>query len=1213
MAPAIAPDAKIPCPTPQHLQAELETLTYALEPEEKEDTWEKFEKAIIRFAAVTRGGGYKHLEMYIEGVGRKGVGPKLAKCMLSDRGRLSGVSTDLLQTFAPRLSSNFKPLVNLFLEPLIDLLGRPNKVFLKRAEKCFITIITHCHLFGILPEMKRGLSDNAASCRRGCAIGIERAMKEWGKEIFGKKGAKMLEDCVKKMATDKDPEVRQTGRRVWAKFQEIWAERIDDFSAPLTPTIRRYLEIPAANGPGPSKLRAATRPAAAPSSRPASTATTSSLGATVTKPQYSRVQALNSRPHRPAAPPTRPAPTEAGPSRRQSPRKESGPVEDHEVDEEEGTHAVQPMLSRSVSSGPSRPFDMGALGTLGRNGRSVSHNILTSIHVSGGMIDLETGKYNPLSKPVRPALTNVLSTMSLPADPSEMTQPPRRFAPPARIVRLIQPSDEDGANDPPYGEYPIVTPSGTTVLRGAVRAAHAGISRRPPPLGQAHRRVVTAPVGPIAEDDTTMKTPVAAGRTMPRQRPAEQEKESRVDVEDQIAKERQPISSETEAEHKSQYPVPLQSVHVDSPLMPVLIRSASGDVKADDKEEQSDGMIDMENEVYPASPAREVESEESEKSRKELEIAAKVELPSSPVHEAVALTDQPEDGNSAKKLEQPSAEFQGEERDTELETAGPLSAPLKKLEDVPTDKPRPVVDTLLGIPSETADLVSSAQSSTTTTGVDLASTTSEEVPSAPDIPNAPDIPPKPAQSRPKVVTAKSTLATTKPSTTRQPPAARKPPVPPARTARTVSAPISRRPFKPTSLTTATAASAARAVSVSNPAPAPSVISKPAVATSTTAKVPIIVTSTKSKAAESASTSVKPVATVSAKTATSPAKATKSESKPAVKAAIPPVSRPGPARVVSGARKPTVSSQVPLPPAKKEKIRLKAPLPSFRPQSNKTRAAADTAAQRSLQASTSSAPGGRARVRPEMIKLPESPAQVKPSEVPLPASPRDIPLPPTPHSMVSSVANSAQRPSPLKTERSRARAASTASAPQSPITVAPPKPLSPILTTETSHLPPAPNFAPAQLVSGDKYLNGMGLPSSASDPFASTSARTNFSEASTQPAMSEASDETSDTTDGEMDGVTFNHPSETRTPVQAEYVAIQEPNGNGDLIELSASSRQTNAFAPRMDVSTPQKSAAMLLAKLDGVSATLGMTGTERKVLSVKDANTPGWMDADMSA
>ena len=150
--------------------------------------------------------------------------------MLSDRGRLSGTATDLLQTFAPRLAGNFQPLVPIYLPPLLQLLGRPNKVVLKRTEKCLSTIITNCHIPSILLELNKGLVDEAATCRRGCATGLEIALAEWAVDegVWSDRTLRALEEGLKRMAPDKDAEVRQTGRRVWVKYQQLWPERVDE-------------------------------------------------------------------------------------------------------------------------------------------------------------------------------------------------------------------------------------------------------------------------------------------------------------------------------------------------------------------------------------------------------------------------------------------------------------------------------------------------------------------------------------------------------------------------------------------------------------------------------------------------------------------------------------------------------------------------------------------------------------------------------------------------------------------------------------------------------------------------------------------------------------------------------------------------------------------------------------------------------------------------
>jgi hypothetical protein len=148
--------------------------------------------------------------------------------MASDRGRLSGAATDLLQTFAPRLGVAFQPLVQLYVAQLVKLLGRPNKVYLKRAERCMSTIISNCPLPAIIPHLRIGLDDRSETCKRLSATSIELAIREWDVDRWHDKDLEVLERCIRKMATDKDAQVRKTGKGVWASFQEIWPERVDE-------------------------------------------------------------------------------------------------------------------------------------------------------------------------------------------------------------------------------------------------------------------------------------------------------------------------------------------------------------------------------------------------------------------------------------------------------------------------------------------------------------------------------------------------------------------------------------------------------------------------------------------------------------------------------------------------------------------------------------------------------------------------------------------------------------------------------------------------------------------------------------------------------------------------------------------------------------------------------------------------------------------------
>ncbi|WVQ81703.1 hypothetical protein IAT38_003828 [Cryptococcus sp. DSM 104549] len=1201
MAPSVPPDGKIPCPTPQQLRAELEDFAYVLAPEEKEDTWEKFEKAVIRFSAVVRGGGYKHIDVFVEGLGRGGVGAKLVKCMLSDRGRLSGATTELLQTFAPRLGQAFKPLVHLYLEPLIELLGRPNKVFLKRSEKCLATIISHCHLPAIIPELRRGLDDNSAQCRKGCAVGLERAIKEWPAEVWAEKWLVVLEGGMKKMATDKDPDVRKVGKRVWALFNEFWPERVEEFSGPLTPTIRRYLDIPAANGAGPSRPKPARAAVVPP--RPAPAPLSSSSGPSQ-KPQHTRVQALASRPLRAAPHPVQ-MPNEAGPSSRRAP----GPV----FNEEPARPSDEPYRAEPASRAidPLPPV-------LGRHGRSMSHNTVPS---SSNPI------HNPLSKPVRPVLPSSFSTNALFTEDYGGFKPHRRLAPPERIARP-QPVDEEGGEEEREGG---VVGGG---LRGAVRPVAGG--RRAPAMGQAHRRAMTAPI-PVA----TKLDGAAAKRELKLSARREEskggEKSANALEGPPPAQVQPPLTSARYESFFSPVAAPPRTISADSPLMPVLLRSNSGDVKIDHPEgevdadrpeeggrqEASDGMINLQEEVCPSSPGPMDGGKED--GEKVAEITAAAELLGSPVRGVQEPEEQEAAGEEKKTL-------LDEQRVTKIEEVVEAEVPLETgdvelaVEEELTQEEVPKARAAMAVttPAEVDEPVSAPPAASAP-----AATTSAPVP-APTarIPSGAN-------------STKSTLPDTRPTLNAVP---RKPPVPTARSAaaaaRSVSGrtappvPVVRRTFKPTSLTAPTAASAARAatVNVSKPVPAPAVVSKPSVTTSTGG----VAVANKAALAKSSSTMEASIST--SKPGDNVPNAPKPEGKVTAKPALPAAVKPAAARVVSGAQKPA-PPQAALPPVKKERIRLKAPLPSFRPQRANllnTSASGPT----SLKTSASSATNGRLRVRPEMVKLPDSPLKVAPAEVPLPPSPQEVPLPASPRSKAASISSmrSVHRASPLRPERTPSRAETHArsgspAVPQSPITVAPPKPASPQLTTsdaEMAHLPPMPVFALQAGKLGrtspkEEPADEAGAQDLAEDCFGSTATRAGLSSVTTRAPMSEDSEEEDD----EMKGVTF----KARDGVSAAVPGVATVNAEEDITQTTDDGALSpppnplppthpptwklpvNAFAPRSDVSTPQKSAAMLLAKLEGVAMTVPST-IERRALAVKDANTPntvGRFDGDVSA
>ncbi len=53
-------------------------------------------------------------------------------------------------------------------------------------------------------------------------------MMDWEKQIIGPKGVVELEMAMRKMATEKDQEVRKMGKRMWEMYVQKWPERVDE-------------------------------------------------------------------------------------------------------------------------------------------------------------------------------------------------------------------------------------------------------------------------------------------------------------------------------------------------------------------------------------------------------------------------------------------------------------------------------------------------------------------------------------------------------------------------------------------------------------------------------------------------------------------------------------------------------------------------------------------------------------------------------------------------------------------------------------------------------------------------------------------------------------------------------------------------------------------------------------------------------------------------
>lgn len=238
--PTIATDAKITLTSPSELHAHFDELYDDLHAAETEHTWQKIERALLHIQAITRGGAAKFANFV--SLLKENAAP-VNNALLSERTKLSGTAGDLLNSIAPRLAERFEPLVPVFVPTLLLICARTNKVAVKRAEKTLYFVVKHCRPPSVVPYLKEAVKDKGQGLRAVAAGTLVLVLEFTDKDRLARRVAD-IEASIKSGATDSNPEVRQTTKRLFELYVAVWPERVEHFTKPMTPTIRRYLSLP---------------------------------------------------------------------------------------------------------------------------------------------------------------------------------------------------------------------------------------------------------------------------------------------------------------------------------------------------------------------------------------------------------------------------------------------------------------------------------------------------------------------------------------------------------------------------------------------------------------------------------------------------------------------------------------------------------------------------------------------------------------------------------------------------------------------------------------------------------------------------------------------------------------------------------------------------------------------------------------------------------
>ncbi|KAK7685700.1 hypothetical protein QCA50_011044 [Cerrena zonata] len=258
---------------PSDLEYKLQPLREKIQVPETEESWDKIAKAIIGLTNVMNDEGTEYpteLTQLLRSLYRP-----LTCAAISERTRLSSAALELFKASAETLGKSFSTIIPLYLPTLLTLCTRPNKVVITRAKACIISVIESTQSPSILSFLADAIKGKSVTLRLAaseCALACLNTFNP--PDLEREKRAKEIESIIKSTAVDANADVRKLGRKIFDAYQILLPNRVDNFISPMTPTIKKYLDIRA-------------KPPSAPPSRPASSMSTHSVNSlhAITRPK----------------------------------------------------------------------------------------------------------------------------------------------------------------------------------------------------------------------------------------------------------------------------------------------------------------------------------------------------------------------------------------------------------------------------------------------------------------------------------------------------------------------------------------------------------------------------------------------------------------------------------------------------------------------------------------------------------------------------------------------------------------------------------------------------------------------------------------------------------------------------------------------------------------------------------------------------------------
>ncbi|KAL5528747.1 hypothetical protein ACEPAF_7884 [Sanghuangporus sanghuang] len=243
MAPKIP--SVISCSSTALLEYELSEVRAGLEIMETEDSWDKILNALLRLNAIAIGSAADYPSQLIAAC--KSFVRPLINSLTSERSRLSGAATDVLTSLATHLQRAFEALIPHFVPTLLTLAARSNKIFIARAKACLLAIVENCQSPAILPLLRHAISDKSVALRLTVVELVVACLNCFNPpDLEAPNRPEDIEIVIRATARDPNADIRKSSRKAFEAYKILFPSRVDAFVAPLTPTMKKYLDVKSA-------------------------------------------------------------------------------------------------------------------------------------------------------------------------------------------------------------------------------------------------------------------------------------------------------------------------------------------------------------------------------------------------------------------------------------------------------------------------------------------------------------------------------------------------------------------------------------------------------------------------------------------------------------------------------------------------------------------------------------------------------------------------------------------------------------------------------------------------------------------------------------------------------------------------------------------------------------------------------------------------------